>query len=96
MFGELAMFGGETRSATAEALEDTTAVALLGGDMQRLLARNPDIAVKMLDALADRCARTNERLSSSPSRRSPGRVASALLGAVDRAPGRGRAASATS
>ena len=37
LFGELAMFRGETRSATAEAVEPTTAVALLAGDMQRLI-----------------------------------------------------------
>ena len=31
MFGELAMFGGETRSATVEALDDTRALAMLAG-----------------------------------------------------------------
>src|SRR3954452_21222750 len=37
MFGELSMFGGEVRSATAQALEDTAAVALTpdGGDGSR-------------------------------------------------------------
>jgi CRP/FNR family transcriptional regulator, cyclic AMP receptor protein len=32
MFGELALFSGETRSATVEATEPTSAVALLAGD----------------------------------------------------------------
>src|SRR3954447_11685939 len=54
MFGEMAMFRGETRSATAEAIEDTTAVALLAPDLQRLIKRNPDIANKLLAALAER------------------------------------------
>ena len=36
-FGELSMFGGEVRSATAQALEPTAAVALLAGDIRRLL-----------------------------------------------------------
>src|SRR5882757_6948934 len=40
MFGELSMFGGEVRSATAAALEDTAAIALLAGDVRRLLAGN--------------------------------------------------------
>src|SRR3954471_15293688 len=37
MFGELSMFGGEVRSATAQALEPTAAVALTpdGGDGSR-------------------------------------------------------------
>src|ERR671924_1011903 len=54
MFGELAMFRGETRSATAEAMEPTAAVALLAPDVQRLIRANPDIAYKLLAALADR------------------------------------------
>src|SRR3954464_4371367 len=54
MFGELSMFGGEMRSATAQALEETSAVALLAGDIRRLLMSSPDIAVKMLETMADR------------------------------------------
>src|SRR5215211_2455364 len=54
MFGELSMFGGEVRSATAQALESTAAVALLAGDVRRLLAGNPEIALKMLETMANR------------------------------------------
>jgi CRP/FNR family transcriptional regulator len=79
IFGELAMFGGETRSATVETLEATTAVALLGGDMRRLLKQHPDIAVRMLAALADRLRRANERLLQQSFQTVAGRVASALL-----------------
>jgi CRP/FNR family transcriptional regulator len=79
IFGELAMFGGETRSATVETLETTTAVALLGGDMRRLLRQHPDIAVKMLAALAERLRKANERLLQQSFQTVAGRVASALL-----------------
>jgi CRP/FNR family transcriptional regulator len=79
MFGELAMFRGETRSATAEAIEDTTAVALLAPDLQRLIKRNPDIANKLLAALAERVRRTTERLLQQSFQTVAGRVASALL-----------------
>src|SRR5919107_6387651 len=54
MFGELAMFGGETRSASVEALEPTRALAILSADMRRIMLRHPEIAVKMLEGLADR------------------------------------------
>ena len=54
MFGELSMFGGEVRSATAQALEATAAVALLAGDIRRLLAGNPEIGLKMLETMAKR------------------------------------------
>jgi CRP/FNR family transcriptional regulator, cyclic AMP receptor protein len=79
MFGELAMFRGETRSATAEAVEAASAVALLARDMQRLIRRHPEISLKLLAALAERVSRTNERLLQQSFQTVAGRVASALL-----------------
>ena len=82
LFGELAMFRGETRSATAEAIEATTAVALLASDMQRLIRRSPGLALKFLATLAERVSRTNERLLQQSFQTVAGRVASALLAQV--------------
>jgi CRP/FNR family transcriptional regulator, cyclic AMP receptor protein len=82
MFGELALFRGETRSATAEAVEETTAVALLAPDMQRLIRRNPDISLKLLNALAERVRTTTERLMQQSFQTVAGRVSSALLAQV--------------
>jgi CRP/FNR family cyclic AMP-dependent transcriptional regulator len=79
LFGEMAMFRGETRSATAEVIEDTSAVALLAGDVQRLIRRNPDLALKLLAALAERVNRTTERLLQQSFQTVPGRVAGTLL-----------------
>ena len=79
LFGELAMFRGETRSATAEVLEPAAAVALLSKDVQRLIRRNPDLALKLLASLAERVSRTNERLLQQSFQTVAGRVASALL-----------------
>jgi CRP/FNR family transcriptional regulator len=79
LFGELAMFRGETRSATAEAVEATSAVALLARDVQRLVRRHPDLALKLLASLAERVSRTNERLLQQSFQTVAGRVASALL-----------------
>jgi CRP/FNR family transcriptional regulator len=80
VFGELALFDGEVRSATVEALADTNALALLSGDVQRLLREHPGIALKMLAALANRLRSANERLAQQSFQTVPGRVASALLG----------------
>ena len=91
LFGELAMFRGETRSATAEAIEPCSAVALLAGDVSRLIKRNPDLALKLLATLAERVSRTNERLLQQSFQTVAGRVASALLAQTVVAPGRGRA-----
>jgi CRP/FNR family cyclic AMP-dependent transcriptional regulator len=79
LFGELAMFRGERRSATAEVIESATALALLASDMQRLVRRNPDLALKLLASLAERVSRTNERLLQQSFQTVAGRVASALL-----------------
>jgi CRP/FNR family transcriptional regulator len=83
MFGELSMFGGEVRSATATALEPTSAVALLAGDIRRLLTGNPEIAFKMLEAMADRVRRTNQRLANQSFQTVAGRVAGVLLQLVN-------------
>jgi CRP/FNR family cyclic AMP-dependent transcriptional regulator len=79
IFGELAMFGRETRSATAEALEPTALLAILSGDVQRVIQSSPEIALKMLGAMADRLRRANERLLQQSFQTVAGRVASALL-----------------
>jgi len=79
MFGELAMFRGERRSATAEAIEPTEAVALLAPDVQRLIRQNPEIAGKLLTALAERVSTTTERLLQQSFQTVAGRVAGALL-----------------
>lgn len=83
MFGELALFSGETRSATIEALEPTTTVALLADDIRRLLLAQPDIAIKMLAGLADRVRGANERIASQSFQSVPSRVAGVLLTQVE-------------
>jgi CRP/FNR family transcriptional regulator len=82
IFGELAMFGGETRSASVEALERTRALAILSGDMRRIMLQHPEIAVKMLEGLADRLRGANERIARQSFQTVAGRVASALLSQV--------------
>ncbi len=76
------MFGGETRSATAETLEDTSVVILLSSDIQRVMRSSPQIAFKMLAGLADRLRTANERLLQQSFQTVSGRVAGTLLGQV--------------
>ena len=79
IFGDLAMFDSEVRSATVEAAEETTAVALLAGDMRRLLLRHPDISLKLLSAFADRLKEANERISRQSFQTVASRVAAVLI-----------------
>lgn len=78
IFGELAMFDSERRSATVEAIEPTDCVAILAGDMHRLLREHPDIAVKLIQALGARLRESNERLARQSFQTVQSRVASVL------------------
>jgi len=82
MFGELAMFNAETRSATVQALEDSSALALLAGDMRRMLLSHPHIAVNMLSWMSDRLRAANDRIARQSFQTVASRVAGALLGQV--------------
>jgi len=85
IFGELAMFDDERRSATVEALEPTEAIAILGGDMRRLLREHPDIAVKLIAAIARRLRETNERLARQSFQTVQSRVAAVIAQLVEAA-----------
>ena len=78
IFGELAMFEDERRSATVEAVEDTDVVAVLGADMRSLMAEHPEIATRLVIALAKRLRETNERLSRQSFQTVQSRVAVVL------------------
>jgi CRP-like cAMP-binding protein len=85
IFGELAMFDDECRSATVEALDAIEVIAILGGDMRRLLREHPDIAVKLIAALGRRLRESNERLARQSFQTVQSRVASVLTQLVSAA-----------
>lgn len=85
IFGELAMFDDESRSATVETLEATEVTAILGSDMQRLMRLHPELAVHLLAALARRLRETNERLARQSFQTVQSRVASVLAEMVQAA-----------
>src|SRR5579864_6253107 len=78
IFGELAMFEDERRSATVEAIEPTSVVGVLGPDMRRLMGEHPAIATRLVIALGRRLRETNERLSRQSFQTVQSRVAVAL------------------
>jgi CRP/FNR family transcriptional regulator len=90
-FGELAMFDDERRSATVEALDETEAIGILGGDMRRLLREHAEISVKLLAALGRRLRETNERLARQSFQTVQSRVASVLSQMVSAAQTEGAA-----
>jgi len=83
IFGELAMFGGEVRSATVEAVTDLHAVAILAGDLKRLLNEHPEIAVKLLSALGSKLREANARIARQSFQKVSSRVAGVLAELVE-------------
>ena len=77
-FGELALFEDELRSATVEAVEPTSVVAVLGPDMRRLMAEHPGISARLVIALGRRLRETNERLTRQSFQTVQSRVAVVL------------------
>ena len=89
IFGELAMFDDESRSATVETLDPVEAIALAGSDMRRLLRQHPDIAVKLVISLGRRLRDANERLTRQSFQTVQSRVAVVLDGLVKQAQSEG-------
>jgi CRP/FNR family cyclic AMP-dependent transcriptional regulator len=83
IFGELAMFEDERRSATIEAIEPTSVVGVLGPDMRRLMKQHPEIAARLVIALGRRLREMNERLSRQSFQTVQSRVASVLSDLVE-------------
>jgi CRP/FNR family transcriptional regulator, cyclic AMP receptor protein len=89
IFGELAMFDDERRSATVETLDEVEALAISGTDMRRLLRDHPDIAVKLVIALGRRLRAANERISRQSFQTVQSRVATVLGQLVSQAQAEG-------
>jgi CRP/FNR family cyclic AMP-dependent transcriptional regulator len=90
-FGELAMFEDERRSATVEAIELTSVVGVLGGDMRRLMAEHPGISMRLVVALGRRLREMNERLSRQSFQTVQSRVAVVLSQLVEQEAAAGNA-----
>jgi CRP/FNR family transcriptional regulator len=78
IFGELAMFEDERRSATVEAIDPISVVAVLGPDMRRLMIEHPEISTRLVIALGRRLRETNERLTRQSFQTVQSRVAVVL------------------
>ena len=84
MFGELSLFDPGPRTATATAVTATTLSALGHDDLDPLLSQRPEVASRLLAALARRLRRTNEAMADLVFSDVPGRVAKALLDLAQR------------
>ena len=79
MFGELSLFDPGARTATATALTNATVLGLSREALRPLLISRPEVAEKLLQALAQRLRRTEGALADMIFIDVPGRVAKTLL-----------------
>ena len=84
MFGELSLFDPRPRTASAIAVTDSRLGALAHDDLRNWLTGRPDVALHLLQALAQRLRRTNDVMADLVFTDVPGRVAKALLDLADR------------
>jgi len=83
-FGEMSLLDGKPRSASVVAVEPTVLLRLRRDAFQALLRKNPDIALKILEALSLRLRSADSRIGSLALLDVYGRVARALRELVQR------------
>lgn len=78
-FGELAVLDGGPRTATAEAVERSTLIAIHRDEVLKLLRSNPDVAEALLRSLGALVRRADRQATERVFLHLPGRVAIQLL-----------------
>jgi len=84
MFGELSLFDPIPRTSSASAVTNTRLAAIAHDDLRTWLSSRPEVAMHLLQALAQRLRRINEVKADLVFTDVPGRVAKALLDLADR------------
>lgn len=78
-FGEMSLLDGGTRTASAQAVEPSRLLVIRKKDFQRLLSRDPKLALYLLQTVSERLRRANEEIEGLLFRNILGRVAKAIL-----------------
>lgn len=83
IFGEMALMGQAMYGCFAEAAEDCLLCVLSRSDMQTIIRRNPEVALRLLDELGTRLQEREAALEALAFRSVPSRLASLLLVEAD-------------
>ncbi len=86
-FGEMPLLGEHMRNATAEAIEDCILCLLGRADIEQLILRRPQVALRMLEVLGRRLAEVEARLEDLAHRSVPERLVAVLVRLAERADG---------
>ena len=79
LFGEMSLIGQGMHSAFAEAVEDSTICVMSRTDVEGLLRRKPQVALRIIEALGNRIVEVEARLEDIAFKSVPARLASLLL-----------------
>ena len=85
VFGEMALFDGQPRSADATAIEDCELLVVDRRNLLHLMHQKPEVAVKLLEVLCARLRRSNEQFEHTMFMSLPVRLAKLLLRFADSA-----------
>lgn len=78
-FGEMPLVGQQMHQAFAEAVEESLICVMSRDDVERLIARKPQVALRMLEVLSKRLSVSESRLEALAFHSVPSRLAAALL-----------------
>ncbi|MEM9692170.1 MAG: Crp/Fnr family transcriptional regulator [Myxococcota bacterium] len=84
VFGEVALFDGEARSASIRCLERCELLTIGKNDLYHFLERHPAAAINLLSVLARRLRRLSERVEDTANLELPARLAKQLTRLVER------------
>jgi CRP/FNR family transcriptional regulator len=82
IFGELAIFDDEKRSATMESLDELQVIGIPGPDFRRLITAHGDMAMRLVVAMSRKLREANERLTRQSFQSVQSRVATVLADLV--------------
>jgi len=78
-FGEMSLLGGKTRSASAQAADDSELFVIPKRNFKKLILENPDFTLKLLHTLTDRLNKADKEIESMLFHNILGRLADAIL-----------------
>lgn len=79
VFGELAVFNGWPRAATATALAECVILSIDGAAFSRAVSRTPEAMLELFRMLSRRLRKTTERMTDVIEMPAPARIAKAIL-----------------
>lgn len=79
IFGHMALIGQRLHNTYAQAVDEVTICIWNRADVENLLMERPQVALRFLEAMGERLANAEDRLSESTFKRVPARLAGLLL-----------------